>query len=87
MKVMNAFHPDYIKTYHPEFLTSIRSEEAARENGRVSGSRNKATRESVNSGVFTISDFPKTRKVSLLLTQFHTYSKAGAGNVKPKGKK
>jgi hypothetical protein len=89
MKIMNAFHKDYVKTYMPEFLSGIRSEEAARENGRVSGARNKATRESTNSGVFTISDFPKTKpvKVSLALKQYFTYSKAGAGNVKPRGKK
>jgi len=25
---MNAFHPDYIKTYHPEFSNSFKSQQA-----------------------------------------------------------
>lgn len=90
MTVINAFHPDYIKTYHPELLSTIRTESTQVENGRSSGARSKATREAVNKGAFTISTFPKTKavkRVSLEVTQYFTFSKAGTANVKPKGKK
>lgn len=32
--VINAFHPDYVKTYMPEFLSGIRNESAQTENGK-----------------------------------------------------
>ena len=32
--IINAFHPDYVKTYHPELLSSIKSEEKQKENGK-----------------------------------------------------
>lgn len=81
MTVINAFHPDYIKTYHPELMSTIRTESTQVENGKVNGAKSKATRESVNKSAFTISAFPKTRavkRVSLEVTQYFTYSKAGA---------
>jgi hypothetical protein len=91
MTVMNAFHPDYIKTYHPELLSTIRTEATQEQNGRISGSKTKATREATNKGAFTIATFPKTKakikKVSTELTQFYHFSKAGTANVTPKGKK
>lgn len=82
---MNCFHPDYVKTYMPEFLSSIRIEEQQRKNGEKFGSKSRATRESVHGKtVNTINVFPKTQKrVSLEITEFHVYSKAGM----PKGKK
>jgi len=90
MTVMNAFHPDYIKTYHPELLSTIRTEATQEQNGRTSGAKTKAQRESVNKGAFTIATFPKTKpakRVSLEVTKYFTFSKAGTANVTPKGKK
>jgi len=43
--VINAFHPDYVKTYMPEFLSSIRLEATQKANGEASGQKAKATRE------------------------------------------
>lgn len=82
---MNAFDKDYVKTYMPEFISSIRIEEQQRKNGEKFGSKSRATRESVHGKtVNTINVFPKTQKrVSLEITEFHVYSKAGM----PKGKK
>ena len=83
--IINAFHPDYVKTYMPEFLSSIRLEATQKSNGQVNGAKAKATRESVNKGAFTISQFPKTKskKVDLKVKEFFTYAKAGM----PKGVK
>ena len=69
----------------PEFISSIRIEEQQRKNGEKFGSKSRATRESVHGKtVNTINVFPKTQKrVSLEITEFHVYSKAGM----PKGKK
>jgi len=80
---INAFHPDYVKTYMPEFLSTIRAESIARANGEKFGSRSRATRESVNTSVNTISAFPKTKRVSTAPTEFLIYSRAGM----PKGVK
>ena len=82
---MNAFDKDYVKTYMPEFISSIRIEEQQRKNGEKFGSKSRVTRESVHGKtVNTINVFPKTQKrVSLEITEFHVYSKAGM----PKGKK
>jgi hypothetical protein len=89
-QVINAFHPDYIKTYHPELMSRIQMEAAQVENGKVNGAKSKVQRESVNKGAFTISTFPKTKaakKVNLAPMPYFTYSKAGTANVTPKGKK
>lgn len=81
MTVINAFHPDYVKTYHPDLLTGIKTEAKQVENGRVHGSKSKATRESTNKGAFTIAKFPKTKakvkKVSTDVSHFYHFSKAG----------
>lgn len=81
--MINAFHPRYVETYMPEFLSTLRSESAAKANGEKFGSKSRATKESVNSGVNTISAFPKTKRVSLAPTDFLVYSRAGM----PKGVK
>lgn len=84
-EIINAFHPDYVKTYHPEFITSLRSESAQKVNGEKYGSMSRATRESVADQKYSaITKFPKTKKrVSTAVTEFHIYSKAGM----PKGVK
>ena len=70
-EVINAFHPDYVKTYMPEFLSRIRQEEQQKTNGEKVAKTTPM----------------KMRSIKLSVTEFHTYAKAGIGNVKPKGKK
>ena len=63
-KVINAFHPDYIKTYHPEFMTSMRIASAQHAQGVINGGKSKATRENKHGKtVNTINVFPKTQSV------------------------
>ena len=84
--VINAFHPDYVKTYMPELLSSIKLEGTQKANGVINGGKAKATREAINKGAFTISQFPKTKakaRVDLAPTDFRVFSKAGM----PKGVK
>lgn len=81
---MNAFHPQYVQTFMPEFLTKLRSESAAKLNGQKYGAMARATRESDGRAKTSqLSDFPKTKRVSLAPTDFYVYSKAGM----PKGVK
>jgi len=85
MTIINAFHPDYVKTYHPELLTSIKTESAQVENGRINGAKSKGHRQSANhTEKKTLSSFPttkpkkaKVKRVSLERTPIFTYSKAG----------
>ena len=59
---MNCFHPDYVKTYMPEMMQSIRKEEKQRLNGLETGKKGRQTRESVMGiGACTIAAFPKTK--------------------------
>ena len=75
---MNAFDPKYIETYMPEFLITIRKEANAKANGLKFGTKARATRESDGSTkVSPLSDFPKTKRVSLEPTIYRTYSRAG----------
>jgi len=82
---MNAFHPDYVKTYMPEFLSNIRLESTQIANGVIAGGKSKASRESKRGKtVNSINAFPKTKakeRVKLAPKEFHIYNKAG----KPKG--
>jgi hypothetical protein len=65
MTTINAFHPDYIKTYHPEFLTTIRVESSQHSHGVINGGKSKAKRESVKGkNVNTINIFPKTQSTA-----------------------
>lgn len=68
MTTINAFHPDYIKTYHPEFLSTIRTESSQHAHGVINGGKSKAKRESVKGKtVNTINVFPKTQSVQRTL--------------------
>jgi len=79
---VNAFHPDYVSTYMPEFLSTIRKEADAKANGMKYGTQARATRESDGRAkTSALSDFPKTKRVSIERTDFFVYSKAGM----PKG--
>lgn len=78
---MNAFHPDYVKTHMPEFLSNIRTEAVQHANGVINGGKSKASRESKKGKtVNSIHVFPKTKakkRVDLAPTDFHVFSKAG----------
>ncbi|MEN9671027.1 MAG: hypothetical protein RL018_1304 [Pseudomonadota bacterium] len=82
--IVNAFHKDYVQTYMPEFLSTIRKEADAKANGIKYGTQARATRESDGRAkTSALSDFPKTKRVSIERTDFFVYSKAGM----PKGVK
>lgn len=86
--IINAFHPDYVKTYHPELLSSIRNEAAQKANGVSAGGKAKAAREAINKAAFTVNTKPQKRaahlhRPNLAVTEFHIYQKAGL----PKGMK
>jgi hypothetical protein len=73
MTTINAFHPDYIKTYHPEFLTNIRVESSQHAHGVINGGKSKAKRESVKGkNVNTINYFPKTQSTTRAREKEHT---------------
>lgn len=81
---INAFSAEYVKTYMPQFMASIRKEADAKANGIKFGAKSRATRQNVvDAEKSAISSFPKTKRVSLEPTQFYTYAKAGM----PKGVK
>ena len=82
---INAFHPAYVQTYMPEFLSTIRSESAAKLNGQKFGAKGRATRENASDKEYSsITMFPKAKaRVSLEPTDFYVYSRAGM----PKGVK
>ena len=77
---INAFHPKFVETHMPEFLTKIRVESTQYSNGVINGGKSRASRESKQGQtVNTINVFPKTQKrVSTAITEFRIYSRAGA---------
>ena len=89
--IINAFHPDYVKTYMPEFLSSIRVEATQKANGVINGGKSKASREAKKGKtVNTINVDAKhpiraahLHRPNLAPTDFHIYQKAGM----PKGVK
>lgn len=70
-KIINAFHPDYVKTYHPEFLTGMRVASAQHAQGVINGGKAMAE---------------KKRRL-LAVTEFYMFSKAGMPTLPAKGKK
>jgi len=78
-QIINAFHPKYIETYMPEFMAKIRAEAIQKANGLRSGIIARASRESDGKAKSSpLSDFPKTKGISLKPKEFMVYSKAGA---------
>jgi len=76
---INAFSPLYVKTYMPQFMASIRKEADQKANGVKYGAKSRATRQNVvDAEKSAISNFPKTKRVSLAPTEFYMYSRAGA---------
>ena len=83
-EIINCFHKDYVKTYHPELLSKIRQESFSKLNGEKGGRMVRATRENTVSDMKPLATFPKTKaRVSLEPTEFLVYSRAGM----PKGVK
>jgi len=91
-EVINAFHPDYVKTYMPNFMTDIRTESRQTKNGQMLSQYVDNTRKTKPSHgtVFGISNKvtsvtvpshmhrAKIKMVSTSVTEFHIYQKAGA---------
>ena len=76
---MNAFSPTYVETYMPEFMSTIRKEANAKANGTKFGAKSRATRQNVvDAEKSAISNFPKTKRISLEPKDFYMYSRAGA---------
>lgn len=62
MVQINAFHPDYVKTYHPELMHSIRKEEKAKANGQLYGSKTRERESDTEPNYNTITKFPDREK-------------------------
>lgn len=82
MTVINAFHPDYVKTYHPEFITSIRTESRQTAAGQtltefVEKTRKKKPMHGTLSGI-------SKKQVSIKPLEFMYYSRAGTKNTTAK---
>jgi hypothetical protein len=59
---INAFHPDYVKTYMPNFMTTIRTEQKQTENGKLYGAKNRQRENDLTTPNYnTINRFPKTK--------------------------
>lgn len=64
MTIINAFHPDYVKTYMPEMMTKIHAEEKAKANGKLYGTRAREREPSLDAPTSnTINRFPKTERL------------------------
>jgi hypothetical protein len=78
-EIINAFHPKFVETHMPDFMSKVRTEAAQKANGVKYGTMARATRESDGRAKTSpLSDFPKTKRVSLEPTTFRIYSRAGA---------
>lgn len=78
---MNAFHPQYVQTYMPEFMANFRRESHAITEGKKAAARPRKNRQSDGQHhAAPLSDFPKTKKASVNLEprQYYTFSKAGS---------
>jgi len=87
MQLINAFHPDYVKTHMPEFLTNVRTESRQTTAGQtlttyVEKTRKQKPMHGTLSGI-------SRKEISLKPLEFMYYSKAGTKNTtaKKKGKK
>lgn len=86
--LINAFHPDYVKTHMPEFLSEVRTSAKKEEAGKgVSKYLDKRRETEPSHGTFFgMSDKEASmspKEMMLKPTEFHIYQKAGM----PKGKK
>ena len=77
--MINAFHPDYVKTYMPEFLNAIRLESKQSAAGQTLSAYVEETRKKKPMHG-TLSGVSKTR-VSTKPLEFMYYSRAGTKNT------
>jgi len=75
--VINAFHPDYVKTYMPEFMSAIRLEATQIANGVIAGGKSKAAREAKGSKTVNTVNLNPKPKFDIAPRTYHTYAKAG----------
>ena len=68
-KLINAFHPDFVKTHMPEFLTAVKVAAKREEAGQTLSKFVTKKRESVPTHGFVhgIAKFPQTRETQLSL--------------------
>lgn len=65
---INAFHPDYVKTHMPNFLSKVQIESTQYSNGVINGGKSKAAREAKRGKtVNTINVVPKAQSVQRML--------------------
>jgi len=85
--IINAFHPDYMKTYHPNFMTDFRTVEANQEERKIKEPRKvirkpraleRATKRVVQTKAQRAVTMAEVTAELLKTTTFHIYSKAGA---------
>jgi len=84
MTVINAFHPDYVKTYMPEFLTDLRTESRQTKAGQTLSAYVEETRKQKPMHG-TLSGISK-KQVSMKPLEFMYYSRAGTKNTTAKKK-
>ena len=87
--MINAFHPDYMKTYHPDFMREFRTIAANQEERKIKEPRKviRPPRASVKIPKQTHINHKSQQRMTmeqvkaemLKVTTFHVYSKAGAG--------
>lgn len=59
---INAFHKDFVRTFYPDLLASIKLNSDQVAQGKVNGAKSRATRETTHGRtVNTINVFPKTQ--------------------------
>lgn len=85
MTVINAFHPDYVKTYMPQFLIDLRTESRYTAAGQTLTNHVEKTRKQKPMHG-TLSGISK-KQISCKPLEFMYYSRAGTKNttVKKKG--
>jgi hypothetical protein len=90
-EIINAFHPDFMKTYYPDFTKEFRTIEAnqierdaAKKKRSPKRVRVKMPREPRRTVAEVRVDLKAKKEALLAPKEFLTYSKAGAGNVRKK---
>lgn len=66
MTIINAFHNDYVSTYMPEFIASVRLDSLRTANGKLYGAQSRSKRETLDDvrEKKCMSQFPTTKQSS-----------------------
>lgn len=83
-QTINAFHPDYVKTYMPEFLTLLRTESRQTKAGQTLSEYVETTRKKKPMHG-TLSGITK-KQISIKPLEFMYFSRAGTKNTTQKKK-